>query len=370
MPRPPCTARILAGTLAIALGAPGPVFALRQRSPERGTPARSGLEETLNEEPTATSRIPGRPRRYASSQAVRAELARRTQANLPNNPGALQQPLANGGDYTLYLAAREFQVELPEAPVKYPDADAVRAELARRTQANLPNNPGALVQPLANGGDQALYLAAREFGVRLPIRRRRRSFVQQSGMEELSARAQALGREVLAAGSSAGLENATVTRYDGLVAEDGTVAPDKEIRAGLEQPGERRLVVWGSVAIGGALLVFRHPDLPSLEILGTREVLLDLDPKMAHAIIRQLDPQGVGLILLPGHVAPEDWRPHDGSGLRPTLMFKGNAVPTERETLAALVRMALEQRDHILRVELEEAVAAELGGDYALSVQY
>ncbi len=98
--------------------------------------------------------------------AVQTELRAREERRWPNNPKALEE--GKYKDRALLDAADQFDIELPKiSRRKYPDADAVHAELLARDQAGLDNNASALYS--GEHRDRVLYKSARRFGVPLPI---------------------------------------------------------------------------------------------------------------------------------------------------------------------------------------------------------
>jgi len=110
--------------------------------------------------------------KYPSKQAVEAELRRRESEELDNNTAALAKSKAEGGDKTLYRAAVRFGVEIPTATkYQYPSKEAVEVELRRREGAGLENNVGTLKKSKTKGGDRSLYRAALKFGVKLQRKR-------------------------------------------------------------------------------------------------------------------------------------------------------------------------------------------------------
>lgn len=112
---------------------------------------------------------------------------------------------------------------------------------------------------------------------------------------------------------AAGVEEGMVTHYDGLVSETGEVAPDEEIRAGLEQPGQRRAVVEVRSGIHAMDRVFYHPGLAMPDFVGVEEIPLTERPEAARAVLQEFEAGPRDLILLPGAVV-EAFRNSDVQG--------------------------------------------------------
>jgi len=89
---------------------------------------------------------------------------------------ALNKNETEDGNRRLYFAAIEYGVELPKKSQKprkpkiskYPNKKAVEQELARRKKVGLENHTTALYKKVAEDGDPTLYLKAKEHAVDLP----------------------------------------------------------------------------------------------------------------------------------------------------------------------------------------------------------